>query len=136
LKNSSVNEPSRTVKKLQGLTGDSVIPSTPFWGVTVDGTLPADTFNLTLRALPHWPTRFSARLPEHRLRAALKRLLRDHSLRCDSAKSPSLNRFRLDIRHNPFWRGLGQTAGSERELHSRILVEFRRKPETAGNPAK
>jgi hypothetical protein len=96
----------------------------------------SDTFKLTVRAVPSWPTWFSPVSPEQRLRAALKRLLRDHSLRCDSAKSPSLNRFRLDIRHNPFWRGLGQTAGSERELHSRILVEFRRKPETAGNPAK
>ena len=38
-------------------------------------------FTLTLRALPHWPTRFSARPPEQRLRAALKRLLRDHGLR-------------------------------------------------------
>ncbi|MBM3840910.1 MAG: hypothetical protein FJ398_23740 [Verrucomicrobia bacterium] len=43
-----------------------------------------DTFTLTLRALPGWPTRFNARPPEQRLRAALKRLLRDHGLRCES----------------------------------------------------
>lgn len=40
-----------------------------------------DRFTLTLRALPGWPTP-----PLQRLRAALKRLLRNYGLRCTEAR--------------------------------------------------
>lgn len=45
-----------------------------------------ETFTVTLRALPHWPSSLRPLSAEQRLRAALKRLLRDHGLRCESVE--------------------------------------------------
>jgi len=82
-KTSLPSHPSLT-ENLMRQPGDCLSLTHPYRAETETKVSPetADTFSLTLKAVANWPTANAPQHPVMRLRTALKRLLRNHALRC------------------------------------------------------